>query len=51
MIVLKEEAIMNSCLKIKWNIAPWNTSGQKFSEKIGASEKNDWLSYEWNKKN
>lgn len=48
MFALKEEAIKNNCLQIKWTVAPWNTSGQKFYERIGASQNNEWLNYEWN---
>lgn len=47
MVALKDEAIMNNCLQIKWTVAPWNTSGQRFYERIGALQNNDWLSYEW----
>lgn len=48
MFALKEEAIKNNCLQIKWTVASWNTSGQKFYERIGASQNNKWLNYEWN---
>lgn len=48
MFALKQEAIINNCLQIKWNVAPWNASGQKFYERIGASQNNEWLNYEWN---
>ncbi len=43
---LKEEAKLNNCGQIKWNVAPWNKAGKRFYERIGASENRDWLNYE-----
>lgn len=48
MDALKKEAIKNNCTQIKWNVAPWNESGIRFYEQLGAKENNDWLNYEWN---
>lgn len=51
MFALKKEAMKNNCVQIKWTVAPWNKSSQKFYERLGAKENNDWLNYEWNTKN
>jgi len=51
MFALKEEAIKNNCAQIKWTVASWNKSGQKFYERLGAQKNNDWLNYEWNTEN
>lgn len=48
MFALKEEAKKNNCGQIKWTVAPWNKKGQKFYERLGADENNEWLNYEWN---
>ncbi|MGN6530729.1 MAG: GNAT family N-acetyltransferase [Ginsengibacter sp.] len=48
MSALREEAIQHNCGQIKWTVAPWNKAGQKFYERLGATENNDWLNYEWN---
>lgn len=45
---LRKEAELNNCSQIKWTVAPWNSSGQRFYERLGASENKDWLNYEWN---
>lgn len=45
---LKAEAKENNCVQIKWTVAPWNKAGQKFYERLGATENKDWLNYEWN---
>ena len=34
--------------KLNGTVAPWNKEGQKFYERLGANENNDWLNYEWN---
>lgn len=47
MNALKNEAVENNCAQIKWTVAPWNKAGQKFYERLGAEENNDWLNYEW----
>lgn len=47
MIALKTEAKNNNCGQIKWTVASWNTAGQKFYERLGATENNEWLNYEW----
>lgn len=47
MNALKTEAVKNNCSQIKWMVAPWNKSGQKFYERLGAKENKDWLNYEW----
>lgn len=47
MNALKIEAEKNNCSQIKWTVAPWNKAGQKFYERLGAEENNDWLNYEW----
>lgn len=47
MFALKEEAKKNNCGQIKWTVAPWNKAGQKFYERLGATENNEWLNYEW----
>ena len=44
---LKKEAENHNCKQIKWTVAPWNKAGQKFYERLGASENKDWLNYEW----
>lgn len=44
---LKIEAKQNNCNQIKWTVAPWNKAGQKFYERLGATENNEWLNYEW----
>lgn len=48
MNALKIEAEQNNCNQIKWTVAPWNKAGQKFYERLGATENNEWLNYEWN---
>lgn len=48
METLKEEAVHKNCGQIKWTVAPWNQSAQKFYEKLGAEENKNWLNYEWN---
>lgn len=45
---LRKEAELNNCSQIKWTVAPWNSRGQRFYERLGASENKDWLNYEWN---
>lgn len=47
MEALRKEAEINNCKQIKWTVAPWNKAGQKFYERLGAIENNDWLNYEW----
>lgn len=47
MNALKIEAEQNNCSQIKWTVAPWNKAGQKFYERLGATENNEWLNYEW----
>lgn len=47
MNTLKIEAKQNNCNQIKWTVAPWNKAGQKFYERLGATENNEWLNYEW----
>lgn len=48
MNALRNEAALHNCRQIKWTVAPWNEAGQKFYERLGANENNDWLNYEWN---
>ncbi|MEJ5146882.1 GNAT family N-acetyltransferase [Sphingobacterium sp. MYb388] len=48
MNVLRIEAEHNNCAQIKWTVAPWNESGKKFYERLGANENTEWLNYEWN---
>lgn len=48
MHALKVEAQTLGCSQIKWTVAPWNQSGIKFYERLGAKENCDWLNYEWN---
>jgi ribosomal protein S18 acetylase RimI-like enzyme len=48
MTALRNEAVLHNCGQIKWTVAPWNEAGQKFYERLGAKENNDWLNYEWN---
>lgn len=45
---LKEEALLHNCVQIKWTVAPWNEAGQRFYERLGANQNNDWLNYEIN---
>lgn len=45
---LKEEAKAHNCKQIKWNVAPWNTKGIQFYERLGGRENRDWLNYELN---
>ncbi|MGJ1269518.1 N-acetyltransferase family protein [Sphingobacterium spiritivorum] len=45
---LKEEAADNGCKQIKWTVAPWNEDGQRFYNRLGAEQNNDWLNYELN---
>ena len=47
MNALKIEAEQNNCNQIKWTVAPWNKAGQNFYERLGATENNDWINYEW----
>lgn len=47
MEALRKEAEINNCKIIKWTVAPWNSAGQKFYERLGATENNEWLNYEW----
>lgn len=48
MHALREEAKQHNCTQIKWTVAPWNESGIRFYERLGAIENRDWLNYEWN---
>jgi len=48
MNALKKEAEKHNCKQIKWTVAPWNKDGQRFYERLGATENKDWLNYEWN---
>ncbi len=48
MDALKEEAKLHGCKQIKWTVAPWNEGGQRFYERLGANQNNDWLNYELN---
>ena len=48
MNALWDEALVHNCEQIKWTIAPWNKAGQKFYERLGANQNNEWLNYEWN---
>lgn len=48
MNALRNEAKLHNCGQIKWTVAPWNEAGQKFYERLGATENRDWLNYEWN---
>lgn len=43
MEALRKEAEINNCKQIKWTVAPWNKAGQKFYERLGATENNEWL--------
>lgn len=47
MDALRKEAEINNCTQIKWTVAPWNKAAQKFYERLGATENNEWLNYEW----
>lgn len=47
MNALWDEALVHNCEQIKWTVAPWNKAGQKFYERLGATENNEWLNYEW----
>jgi GNAT superfamily N-acetyltransferase len=47
MHALHEEAKLNNCAQIKWNVALWNEAGKKFYERLGAAENKQWLNYEW----
>lgn len=48
MNALWDEALVHNCEQIKWTVAPWNKAGQKFYERLGANQNNEWLNYEWN---
>lgn len=48
MNVLWDEALVHNFEQIKWTVAPWNKAGQKFYERLGANQNNEWLNYEWN---
>ncbi|PWH81198.1 GNAT family N-acetyltransferase [Brumimicrobium oceani] len=48
MKALWDEALVHNCEQIKWTVAPWNKAGQKFYERLGANQNNEWLNYEWN---
>lgn len=48
MQTLAEAARRYGCAQIKWTVAPWNTAGQRFYQRLGAVENRDWLNYEWN---
>lgn len=45
---LRKEAEINNCGQIKWTVAPWNESGKKFYERLGAKENTEWINYQWN---
>jgi len=47
MLALREEAKLSNYSQIKWTVAPWNESGKRFYENLGAHENHDWLHYEW----
>ena len=47
MNALRDEALLHNCAQIKWTVAPWNKAAQKFYERLGATENNEWLNYEW----
>ena len=47
MNALWDEALVHNCEQIKWTVAPWNKAGQKFYERLGANQNNEWLNYEW----
>ncbi|MFT3904296.1 MAG: GNAT family N-acetyltransferase [Niabella sp.] len=47
MNALRKEAKANNCTQIKWTVAPWNEAGQRFYERLGAQQNNEWLNYEW----
>lgn len=48
MEALQQEAKENNCTTIKWTVAPWNDSGIRFYERLGAKENKDWLNFEMN---
>lgn len=48
MNALKNEAIANNCISIKWTVAPWNSDGMRFYERLGANQNSDWINYELN---
>lgn len=48
MNALWDEALVHNCEQIKWTVAPWNKAGQKFYERLGANQNNEWLNSEWN---
>lgn len=41
MTALVHEARLKKCGVIKWGVAPWNTGGIRFYERLGARENND----------
>ena len=45
---LKDEAKRHQVQTIKWTVAPWNESGIRFYERLGAVQNADWLNYELN---
>ena len=48
MTALRTEAENTNCGQIKWTVAPWNESGKKFYERLGADQNTEWLNYELN---
>jgi GNAT superfamily N-acetyltransferase len=47
MLALKEEAVRQDCVSIKWTVAMWNEGGRRFYKNLGATEIRDWLQCEW----
>ena len=46
MLELKKQAKENNCPVIKWMVAPFNESGMRFYERLGAVQNTDWVNYE-----
>ncbi len=43
--IIKDTAVENMCARIEWKCLKWNTSAQKFYEKINGKSSDEWLTY------
>lgn len=40
-----QQAVRHGCGAMKWTVADWNTAGQRFYERLGASSNPVWIDY------
>lgn len=45
MKTVAEEAVRLGCGVMKWQVAPWNTEGIRFYERLGAKPNHDWVDF------